>query len=85
MGVAEVVPGPRDLTSFVLAGKTDGWMGALEQMRVFCDQNVEDREKDWKFIQEHFAINWRLAHGETTLDEPPRAALCHLLGLTPPA
>jgi hypothetical protein len=30
-----------------------------------------------------FGGNWRLAHGETTLDEPPRAALCRLLGLTP--
>ena len=33
---SKAVPGPRDLTFFVLAGKTDGWMGALEQMRVFC-------------------------------------------------
>lgn len=30
-----------------------------------------------------FGGAWRLAHGETTLDEPPRAALCRLLGLTP--
>ena len=55
---SKAVPGPRDLNFFVLAGKTDGWMAALEQMRVFCDQNVEDRDKDWKFIQEQFAINF---------------------------
>ncbi len=32
-----------------------------------------------------FGGAWRLAHGESTLDDPPRAALCRLLGLTPPA
>ena len=30
-----------------------------------------------------FGGAWRLAHGETTLADPPRAALCRLLGLTP--
>jgi len=55
---SKAVPGPRDLNFFVLAGKTDGWSGALEQMRIFCDQNVEDRDKDWKLIQETFAINF---------------------------
>lgn len=30
-----------------------------------------------------FGGDWRLAHGETTLQDPPRAALCRLLGLTP--
>jgi hypothetical protein len=55
---SKAVPGPRDLNFFMLAGKTDGYLAALEQMRVFCDQNVEDRERDWKFIQEQFAINF---------------------------
>lgn len=55
---SKAVPGPRDLNFFVLAGKTDGWPGALEQMRIFCDQNVEDRDKDWKLTQETFAINF---------------------------
>lgn len=55
---SKAVPGPRDLNQFILAGKTDGWASALSQMRVFCDQNVEDREKDWKIIEETFAMNF---------------------------
>ena len=55
---SKAVPGPRDLNQFILAGKTDGWNTALSQMRVFCDQNVEDREKDWKIIEETFAMNF---------------------------
>lgn len=55
---SKAVPGPRDLNQFILAGKTDGWAAALSQMKVFCDQNVEDREKDWKIIEETFAMNF---------------------------
>lgn len=55
---SKAVPGPRDLNQFMLAGKTDGWTAALSQMRVFCDQNVEDRDKDWKIIEETFAMNF---------------------------
>jgi len=51
-----VAPGPRELEQFVLTGKTDGWTQALEHLKVYCDQNPEDKEKDWKFLQEQFAM-----------------------------
>lgn len=55
---SRAVPGPRDLNNFVLMGISEGWTAALEQMRVFGDQNAEDRERDWTFISEQFAVTF---------------------------
>jgi MoxR-like ATPase len=55
---SKAVPGPRDLNNFVLMGISEGWTAALEQMRVFGDQNAEDRARDWTFITEQFAVTF---------------------------
>jgi hypothetical protein len=55
---SKAVPGPRDLNNFVMLGLSEGWPAALEQMRVFGDQNHEDRERDWKVIREQFALSF---------------------------
>jgi hypothetical protein len=53
---SRVAPGPREVEQFVLTGKTDDWTTALGHLKVYCDQNSEDKEKDWKFLEEQFTM-----------------------------
>jgi hypothetical protein len=55
-GRGRSAPGPRELEKFILSGKTDGWLMAVEHLKIYCDQNDEDREKDWRFIEEQFTM-----------------------------
>lgn len=71
---SRVAPGPRELEQFVLTGKTDGWDKALEHLKIYCDQNPEDKEKDWKFLEEQFTMLFGAdgkAHSRTS---PARAS-----------
>ncbi len=60
----------------------DSWLGVTslvhrdELERVFPQSHAEAARL--------FGGEWRLAHGDEALAEAPRAALCELLGLTPP-
>jgi MoxR-like ATPase len=55
---SRVPPGPRELEQFVLTGKTDGWNTALETLKIYCDQNPEDKETDWNFVREQFEMHF---------------------------
>ena len=57
-GSGKALPGPRQLTQFLLAGKTDGWMTALEGLRIYGDQREPDKTDDFTVIQGLFTTRF---------------------------
>ncbi|HEX6288704.1 MAG TPA: AAA family ATPase [Herpetosiphonaceae bacterium] len=47
-------PGPRRLNRFMALGKTQGWLSALEILKILCDQD-DTFEEQWRLVQETFA------------------------------
>ncbi|HEX6293040.1 MAG TPA: MoxR family ATPase [Herpetosiphonaceae bacterium] len=47
-------PGPRRLNRFMAIGKTQGWLSALETLKISCDQD-DTFDEQWRLVQETFA------------------------------
>ena len=50
-------PGPRQLTRFVMLGKTAGWDHALDTLKIVCDQDSM-YEGQWRLIEERFRAHF---------------------------
>jgi hypothetical protein len=50
-------PGPRQLTRFLMLGKTVGWIPALDTLRICCDQDSMFDDQ-WRLIQERFEAHF---------------------------
>ncbi len=50
-------PGQRQLTRFVMLGKTAGWDHALDTLKIVCDQDSM-YETQWKMIEERFRAHF---------------------------
>jgi MoxR-like ATPase len=50
-------PGQRQLTRFVMLGKTAGWDHALDTLKIVCDQDSL-YETQWKMIEERFRAHF---------------------------
>lgn len=61
----------------------DSWLGVTSLVQR--DQLAQMLPTTHDEAARAFGGAWRLAHGETTLEDSPRAALCRLLGLARPA
>jgi len=50
-------PGPRQLSRFVMLGKTVGWNTALETLKITCDQDSMF-EGQWRLVKERFQAHF---------------------------
>ena len=50
-------PGPRQLARFIMLGKTVGWLGALDSLKIVCDQDSLFDDQ-WRLVQERFEAHF---------------------------
>jgi MoxR-like ATPase len=64
-------PGDRQLSRFLVLGKTVGWQQAAEMFKICCDQG-EDFQSQWALIEERFRANFQKPDGPpVNFNAPP--------------
>jgi hypothetical protein len=66
-------PGPRQLTRFLMLGKTVGWVQALDSLKITCDQDSMFADQ-WRMVQERFEAHFGRDGQAVTRRQPGQTA-----------